>query len=204
MFHLTIIATLLSSFVFVCTAVVDLCHHVRDLALVGIPISAACSAMKALLGSFVAVSSGMQGFSLCTRQLQTSSACTCDSCIQILRCMCQGLLKRNAAYGLACAASFTAFRRVNPSEGTLPSVIERVSTTARTNHCALFGLELPAVAVMLTMSLLLFPITAAQTCANPKLGQARTYLAAASLPSGLVFFAGGQAGIGTSVCVWQL
>ena len=35
------------------------------------------------------------------------------------------------------------------------------------------------------------------------LGQARYYLAAASLPSGLVFFAGGS-GIGTSVCVCQL
>ena len=36
------------------------------------------------------------------------------------------------------------------------------------------------------------------------LGQARSSLAAASLPSGLVFFAGGYAGIGTSACVCQL
>ena len=36
------------------------------------------------------------------------------------------------------------------------------------------------------------------------LGQARHFLAAASLPSGLVFFAGGDIGIGTSVCVCQL
>ena len=36
------------------------------------------------------------------------------------------------------------------------------------------------------------------------LGQARYFLAAASLPSGLVFFAGGYAGIGTSACVCQL
>jgi len=36
------------------------------------------------------------------------------------------------------------------------------------------------------------------------LGQARSQFAAASLPSGLVFFAGGYAGIGTSACVCQL
>ena len=36
------------------------------------------------------------------------------------------------------------------------------------------------------------------------LGQARFGLAAASLPSGLVFFAGGWTGKGTSVCVCQL
>ncbi len=36
------------------------------------------------------------------------------------------------------------------------------------------------------------------------LGQGRDALAAASLPSGLVFFAGGWEGIGTSVCVCQL
>ena len=36
------------------------------------------------------------------------------------------------------------------------------------------------------------------------LGQARSQFAAASLPSGLVFFAGGYTGIGTSACVCQL
>jgi hypothetical protein len=70
LFHLPVIATLFLSFVFVCTATVDLRHHVRDLALVGIPIFAACTAMKAVIGSLVAesyhrkcvaVSSGMIG-----------------------------------------------------------------------------------------------------------------------------------------------
>jgi len=217
MFQFPVITSLL---VFVCSVIVNLWHHVRDFALVGIPMFAACSAMKALLGSLIAgrchrkcaassrqcvvVSSGMQRIFLCTRKLVTLYACTCDNYIQTLRCTCQGHLKKYAAHFSACAASSAALSPVNPSRKTLPSLIERVSTTARTNPCALFGLEWPAVAVMLTMSLLLFPITAAQTCANPKLGQARWGLAAASLPSGLVFFAGGMPGTGSSVHVWQL
>ena len=215
LFHLPVIATLFLSFVFVCTATVDLRHHVRDLALVGIPIFAACTAMKAVIGSLVAerchrkcvaVSRGMQGMSLYTRQLETSSARACDNCIQIFRCKCQRHLTTYAAHVLACVASSTALRRVNPSEGTLPSALEHLTTTARMNpRSALFVLEMPAVAVMLTMSLLLFPVISAQTCVqNPTLGQARAQLAAASLPSGLVFFAGGWTGIGTSACVCQL
>ncbi len=214
LFHLPVIATLFLSFVFVCTATVDLRHHVRDLTLVGIPIFAACTAMKAVIGSLVAesfhrkcvaVSRGMQDMSLCTRQLETSSARACDKNIQIFRCTCQRHLTTSAAHLLACAASSTALRRVNPSERTLLSALEHLTTTARMNlRSALFVLVKPAVAVMLTMSLLLFPVISAQTCANPTLGQARAQLAAASLPSGLVFFAGGWTGKGTSVCVCQL
>jgi len=217
MFQLPVITTLL---VFICAVIVNLWHHVRDFACVGIPIFAACSAMKALFGSLVFgrrhikcatssrksrdFSSGMRGWSLCTRKLESSSARTCDNYIPIFRFTCQSH-KKYAGHVLSCASS-AALRRVNSSERKLPIVIEHVSTSTRSNPCALFGLEWPAVAVMFTMSLLLFPTTAAQTCANPKLGQARQSLAAASLPSGLVFFAGGitASGIGTSVCVWQL
>jgi len=196
LFHLTFTTTLLPSFLFVCIAVVNLWHHVRDLALVGIPIFAAFSAMTAWLGSRVA--------GRCHRKCTTSSR----QCVVVSSGMqsvpmfaCQGRLKKYAAHAFACAESSTGLRRINPSEGTLPSALEHRSTTARMHPCALFGLESPALAFILTMSLLLFPMIAAQTCANPTLGQARLMLAAASLPSGLVFFAGGQSDSGASAYV---
>jgi hypothetical protein len=207
-----IFTTLFPFLLFACTAIVDLWHHVRDLALVGILIFAASSAMQALPGLLVSgcchkkcassshrctvVSSGMPGMSLCTRQLETSSAHSCDNYIQLLRCACQGHFTKYAAHLTASAASSTALRCVNLSEEMPPSVFKHSTTSTRINPRAFFILESPSVASMLIASLLLFPITTAQTCANQiSLQEARSVLAAASLPSqGLVFFAGGYFG----------
>lgn len=51
-----------------------------------------------------------------------------------------------------------------------------------------------AATLLLTMWMLSIASTHAQSCSNQELGHARYYLAAASLPSGLVFFGGGHNG----------
>lgn len=116
------------------------------------------------------------------------------------------IFQNDVTHLLAYFASSPWHRRVTSCRGTLPSLLEHVclSTIARINYCAIFGLQKPAVMVMLMMSLLSLPVTTAQTCANPMLGQARSELVAASLSSGLVFFAGGRLGAEDSVCVYQL
>jgi hypothetical protein len=67
----------------------------------------------------------------------------------------------------------------------------RIASSARRAACAACASQLPVILVMLLLSLLPLSMATDPTCANPLLGKARNNLAAASLPSGLVFFAGG-------------
>jgi len=194
LFQLTIITAMVSA---VYPAIADLWHHVWDLALVAIMIFAAFAARKVVLGSVVAslchrkcttsnhqylnVSSGMQDPSLFMRQLEISRLCACV----YSRFMHQSQIKKDAA----------SHRRVTSCRGTLPSLMGHISTIARNDLCALFALIAIAVKVVVMTSLLSLPITTAQTCANHMLGDGRFDLAAASLPSGLVLFAGGMSGV---------
>jgi hypothetical protein len=81
-------------------------------------------------------------------------------------------------------ALFGALHRCN--------LIERECNSARTNHFASFKWRPPAATAML-LSFISCSIASAQICEDLSngLGQARHSLAAAALPSGLVFFAGG-------------
>jgi hypothetical protein len=84
-------------------------------------------------------------------------------------------------------ALFGALHRCNLIERENNSAI-----SARTNHFASFKWRPPAATAML-LSFISWSIASAQICEDLSngLGQARHSLAAAALPSGLVFFAGG-------------
>jgi hypothetical protein len=83
---------------------------------------------------------------------------------------------------------------------------ERYTTKGLFQHTATckFGLTvrasgMAAATLVMILGMLSLSITTAQICVNPVLGQARYGLTAASLPSGLVFFAGGFSGLSASI-----
>jgi hypothetical protein len=82
------------------------------------------------------------------------------------------------------------------SESTLLTLMCRVSTTIRIHGHASLKISTFAsgITVVLFICFISIPSMAAQACVFPALEQGRSRLAAASLPSGLVFFAGGSTG----------
>jgi hypothetical protein len=82
------------------------------------------------------------------------------------------------------------------SELALLTLMCRVSITICIHgHASLkISTYTSGIALVLTICFISIPSMAAQACVFPALEQGRSRLAAASLPSGLVFFAGGSTG----------
>ena len=199
----------------------DLWHRALGLAIVGIVIAAVCLALNALPGLIrdgrsrrcvpamresSAASNSIHRASFCARESQMQNARD-DGNFHHMSWLMHGSQMSNCADRLpvfmASAAAPTPL--ISRQRWTSPNLLKhRIATSARRTACALFASQ-ASVAVVLLLSLLPLTMATDQTCANPLLGIARNDLAAASLPSGLVFFAGGFfVGAQKFVCAWQL
>ena len=205
--HFSYFTSLFAPAALVCPVSADLWHRALGLAIVGIMIAAMWLVIKALLGlshdgcnrrcvpsmhESSAVSSGIQGHSFCARESQMQSAR--DGKFDRMSRLMLGnqistYVDRFSVFMASTAAPVPVISRLRWTFLRLSK--HHIASSARKTACAVFASQLPVVPVMLLLSLLPLSMATDPTCANLLLGQARNNLAAASLSSGLVFFAGG-------------
>jgi hypothetical protein len=187
-------------------------HRVQNFASVGFFIFARCLAITALLGFCVAFCRHRRRIFTTCKQLvvshDTHDLRFCRDLTEspnkaarqnLTQAFCCEHHIRNANCATHCPAGYSLFTLSGHEffgAREMAYLIERVAAHLRIKYCALFSFSssFNATFMILALHSLLCPITNAQPCDQMTLGMARSNLSSATLPTGLMFFAGGFTG----------
>ena len=174
-------------------------HQLQNLALDGFIIIARCLVISAVLGFCLAFYLHRQRSVTTFQHLVASHDTSASSFCRYTASrhmeqtsFCKHHI-RNSHCVIHCSSgrsSVTPSRRETAGACASVHLIERIAARLRIKSWALSKFEASLGVTMMT--LLLCPITNAQQCEKLMLGVNRSYLASASLPTGLMIFAGGR------------
>jgi hypothetical protein len=183
------------------SVVLDAVHHLSILTHVGIVVFLGCTAIRLRADLVLAFWFHRRRLPLRTCQLSATYVPASDKIRKIKKITRQKKIKRFIRQTPKTIANFVSNGSIVCSWISLldreslhaSTILSRFVTYFRINYCMYFGTSSLALANALLLTFVCtLPLINANLCTQAKLNVARGYLAAASLPSGLVFFAGGE------------